>query len=306
MPVTAPSRKFIDLIYQSSSGWANWNPPIEIKVGDYGNIDKESGQLDVEGNIYDPEFQTSLNNQGLKINLSEPSCQPQTGGVDEDMITSSSGVKQADFSVNPEVSLLNLASASLKAEFHFQEGKRGAVLVMVKPQQEFIPLGKVLTLVHKATELHDKYLVTSRFTCPGYCIYLSDTSGEKIALALTASAPIPATVGLTAGGTASMDWWTNAQVAFLRKALDKAGQYRYTPLYTLKRRRNNWIQRVFRNGGEEEEEEEVTMTEDHLWPDCTPPWQQLDEDGIEDSVWEDVRRFYSLLMSWLMISLSDG
>ncbi|KAG2339527.1 hypothetical protein BDR05DRAFT_992030 [Suillus weaverae] len=281
MPDIAASRKFIDLIYQSSSGWANWNPPIEIKVGDYGKIDKQSGQLDVEGNIYDPGFQTSLNSQGLKINLSE--CQPQTGGVDDDMITASLGVKQVDFSVNPDVSLLNLATASLKAEFHFQEGKRGAVLVMHKPQQEFIPLGKMLTLVHKATELHDKYLVTSRFTCPGYCIYLSDTSGEKIALALTASAPIPAAVGLTAGGTASMDWWTNARAAFLRKAVDKAGQYRYTPLYTLKYRRNHWAQRLFR-GGEEEEEEIVT--EDHLWPNCTPPWQLLDEDGIEE-VWED-------------------
>ncbi|KAG1782202.1 hypothetical protein EV702DRAFT_1070599 [Suillus placidus] len=282
MPDIAASRKFIDLIRQASSKWANWDPPIEIKVGDYGKIDNESGELDVEGNIYDPGFQTLLNKQGLNINLSEPSCQPQTGGVDDDIIMSSSGVKQGDFSVKPEVSLLNLASASVKAEFQFQEGKRGAVLVMHKPQQEFIPRGKVLTLVHKAVELHDKYLVTSRFTCPGYYIYLSNKSGERIALALTASAPIPAAVGLTAGGTASMDWWTDAQAAFLRKAVDKTGMYCYTPLYTLKHRQNNWAQRLFR-GGEDEEEE----TEDHLWPDCAPPWQPLDEDGIEDPVWED-------------------
>jgi hypothetical protein len=70
--------------------------------------------------------------------------------------------------------LLNLASASVKAEFQFQEGKRGAVLVMHKPQQEYIPRGKVLTLVHKAIELHDRYLVTSTFKCPGYYIYLSN------------------------------------------------------------------------------------------------------------------------------------
>jgi hypothetical protein len=29
---TAASRKFIDLIRQASSKWANWDPPIEIKV----------------------------------------------------------------------------------------------------------------------------------------------------------------------------------------------------------------------------------------------------------------------------------
>ncbi|KAG2346098.1 hypothetical protein BDR05DRAFT_878756 [Suillus weaverae] len=283
MPDIAASRRFIDLIYQATSKWANWDPPIEIKVGDYGKIDKETGGLDVEGNIYDPAFQTSLNKQGLNINLSEPSCQPQTGGVDDDIIISSSGVKQGDLLVKPEVSLLNLASASFKVEFQFQEGKRGAVLAMHKPQQESIPRGKVLTLVHKAVELHDKYLVTSRLTCPAYWIYLSNKSGERIALALTASAPIPAAVGLTAGGTASMDWWTDAQAAFIRKAVDKTGQYRYTPLYTLKHRPNNWAQRLFR--GEQEEE-----TEDHLWPDCAPPWQPLDEDGIEDPVWEDVRQ----------------
>ncbi|KAG1758330.1 hypothetical protein EDD22DRAFT_910859 [Suillus occidentalis] len=277
---TAASRKFIDLIRQASSKWANWDPPIEIKVGAYGTIDSDSGELDVEGNIYDSTFQTSLNNQGLKINLSEPSCQPRKGGIDDDIIMSSSGVKQGDFSVKPEVSLLNLASASLKAEFQFQEGKRGAVLVMHKPQQEYIPRGKVLTLVHKAVELQDKYLVTSTFTCPGYYIYLSNKSGERIALALTASAPIPAAVGVTAGGSASVDWWTDAQAAFLRKAVDKAGLYRYTPLYTLKHRQNSWVPRLFR--GEEEEE-----TEDDLWPDCTPPWQPLDEDGEEDRVWEE-------------------
>lgn len=71
-------------------------------------------------------------------------------------------------------SFLNLASAAVKAEFKFQEGKRGAVLVMHKPQQVYIPPGKVLSTIHKANELQDKYLVTSTFTCPGYYIYLSN------------------------------------------------------------------------------------------------------------------------------------
>lgn len=31
MPDSA-SRKFIDLIFQTSSKWANWDPPIPIKV----------------------------------------------------------------------------------------------------------------------------------------------------------------------------------------------------------------------------------------------------------------------------------
>ncbi|KAG0692897.1 hypothetical protein DFH29DRAFT_913349 [Suillus ampliporus] len=275
---TAASRKFIDLIRQASSKWANWDPPIEIKVGDYGKIDNDTGELDIEGNIYDNSFQTSLDKQGLKINLSDSSYQPKKGAVDDNMIMSSSGVKQGDFTLKPEVSFLNLASASVKAEFQFQEGKRGAVLVMHKPRQEYIPPGKVLTLVHQASELQDKYLVTSTFTCPGYYLYLSNKSGEKVGLALAANVPIPAAMGVSAGGEASVDWWTDAQAAFLRKAFDKAGQYRYTPLYGLKYRSNGWLKRMYRG------DEEPQQTEDELWLDCMPPWQPLDEDGVEDPV----------------------
>ncbi|KAG0704041.1 hypothetical protein DFH29DRAFT_997923 [Suillus ampliporus] len=240
MPSTAASRRFIDLIRQASSKWANLDPPIEIKVGDYGKIDNDTGELEIEGNIYDNSFQTSLNNQGLKINLSDSSYQPKKGPIGDNMIISSSGVKQGDLTLKPEVSFLNLASASVKAEFEFQGDKRGAVLVMYKPQQEYISPGKVLTSVLKADELQDKYLVTSTFTCPGYYLYLSNKSGERVALALTAGVPIPAPIGVSAGGEASVDWWTDAQGAFLRKAFDKAGQYRYTPLYDLKYRSNGW------------------------------------------------------------------
>ncbi|KAG0696322.1 hypothetical protein DFH29DRAFT_951538 [Suillus ampliporus] len=202
---------------------------LQIKViggsGDYGEIDNDTGELDVEGNIYDKSFQTLLNEQGLKINFSNSSYQPKKGAVDDNMI----------------MSFLNLASASVKTEFQFQEGKRGAVLVMHKPRQEYIPWANT-------------------FTCPGYYLYLSNKFGEKVGLALVTNVPIPAAMGVSAGGEASMDWWTDTQAAFLRKAFDKVGQYRYTPLYGLKYRNNGW------------------------WLDCMPPWQPLDENGVEDPV----------------------
>lgn len=285
---TKASRKYIDLIHQASSKWANWDPPIEIKVGDYGFIDAATGELVVEGNIYNTEFQTSLVKQGLKINLSEQSCQPQESGIDDNMIITSFGVKQTELSVSSEVSSLNLASASMKIACQFPEGKRGAILAMYRPQQHYIPQAKVLTFVHKAIELRDKYLVTGTFTCPGFYMCLSDKSGERMALALTTRAPIPATTDLTVRGTASIvDWWTDAQPAVCRSGVDKAGSYRYTPLYTLKRTQNSWVRRLFR--GEEEEE-----TEDDLWLDCAPPWRPLDDDGIEDPVWEDNEDEYKL------------
>ncbi len=67
-----PQRKYIDLINEASSKWANWDPPRRIKVGsllpirlpltdliaviqqpgDFGTVIKSTGELVVEGNIY--------------------------------------------------------------------------------------------------------------------------------------------------------------------------------------------------------------------------------------------------------------
>lgn len=79
-------------------------------------------------------------------------------------------------------SALDLASTSFKAEFQFQEGKRGAVLVMHKPQQEYIPQGRVLSIINEAHQLKDKYIVSSIFTCPGYYLYLSNRCASYLVL----------------------------------------------------------------------------------------------------------------------------
>jgi hypothetical protein len=55
-----------------------------------------------------------------------------------------------------------------------------------------------------------------------------------------------------------MDWWTDAQAAFLRKAVDRDLKYRYTPLYSLKQQRQQfWMQRLFRGDEEEETEDDL-------------------------------------------------
>jgi len=67
-----PQRKFVDLIHEATYKWANWDPPKVIQVsppspslhhcppcqrdwpqiGDFGVIDKRTGELKIEGNIY--------------------------------------------------------------------------------------------------------------------------------------------------------------------------------------------------------------------------------------------------------------
>ncbi|KAG1748136.1 hypothetical protein EDB19DRAFT_245472 [Suillus lakei] len=111
---------------------------------------------------------------------------------------------------------------------------------MHKPQQEHIELGRITDHdshhVHNANQLKDKYVVDSAFTCPSYYLCLFGTSGERVALAITAKAPIVAAIGVTAGGGASVGWRTNTQQGFHRTGFSKEGEYCFTPLYTLKRR----------------------------------------------------------------------
>jgi len=57
---TESSRKYIDLIYTASSKWANWDPPKQIKVGDYGKINKKTGAFEKEDNIYNAKATTGL------------------------------------------------------------------------------------------------------------------------------------------------------------------------------------------------------------------------------------------------------
>ncbi|KAH9024613.1 hypothetical protein EDB85DRAFT_2277536, partial [Lactarius pseudohatsudake] len=45
-------RKFVNLINEATFKWANWDPPRVIQIGDFGTIDKKSGELKVEGNIF--------------------------------------------------------------------------------------------------------------------------------------------------------------------------------------------------------------------------------------------------------------
>jgi len=267
-------RKYVDLIRQSSSKWANWDPPIPVEVGAYGTINYETGELEVEGNIYDPEFQAELDKINIKFKIADHP--PMQGEIEKDSIIASSGARKRDFNVESEAAVPGLASASLKGQWQFEKGKRDALLVMHSPRQMYIPPKVILGHLYKLAMLQDKYIVTNVHVCPAFTMYLSNKSGETVSLALVAQGP--AAAGVTAGGGIGFNWWANGSVTLLREGCDKAGKYCYTPLYALKRRLGpfNW-KRPFRDGDRE-------LEGDELWRNVYPPWEPLDEDGVEDPV----------------------
>jgi hypothetical protein len=88
-PRTHAQRKFVELIYNRTGKYANWDPPSEIRVcvirslhfhllhiddgqvGSYGKIDAKTGNLIVEGSIYDDSFRENLVHAGIDIEKGE-------------------------------------------------------------------------------------------------------------------------------------------------------------------------------------------------------------------------------------------
>ncbi|KAG8215857.1 hypothetical protein J3R82DRAFT_7812 [Butyriboletus roseoflavus] len=270
-------RKYIDLIHQVSSKWVNWDPPIPVEVGAYGEVEGETGELRVEGNIYDPKFQHELDKLGLTLRVADHP--PQLGGVEEDFIIASKGARRVGLHMGPEAGVAGIASASFQGQWQFEHGKRDALLIMHSPRLRFLPRNVFLETLFRVPALKDKCLVTGIHVCPAFSMYLSNKSGERVSLALVARVPVAGVAGVTAGADGGIGWWSDTQADLMRKACDKAGNYCYTPLYMMKRR-TGWLSRLFR----EDETPETPPTGDDLWRDVSPPWDPLNEDGEEDSL----------------------
>ncbi|KAJ7759647.1 hypothetical protein B0H16DRAFT_1534018 [Mycena metata] len=259
------SRKYIDLIREVSSKWASWDPPHLIRVGDYGTVDKDTGRFEKDGNIYDdPAIATlSLDHQ------------PEILAPDEEMVFSSQTEHNHEFSLSPEIKIPGIAEASIKGQWKFKTGKRGALLVMAKPRScKFSSENVLLKRLVDRPELKDKYLVTETVSCHAYSLYLSNKSDDTVSLALVASTPIPVAPLLSAGGDVGGSWWSKTGSGVFRHGCAPQGTYSFTPLFVLKQIRKKT---VFSRGPVEEEDE---------WKNVDTPWWPLDEDG-EEEVFED-------------------
>jgi len=257
----SPSRKYIDLIFRASSKWANWDPPVEIKVGDYGTIDVETGKFEKEGNIYE---------EPTTAELVAPHP-PQVDSPEKELIVTSRGVKSHEFTLEPQSTTVGLHEASIKGRWEFGS-KRGALLIIAAPRKAYIPPDVILDKLAAVPLLKEKALVTGVVTCPAYSLYLSASNKEIIDVAFAGTLPVHPEV--TAGGAVEAVWWTQNIAGVHRHACDKSGSYSYTPLYTLQTVRKKGILR---------RDSPVPDPEgDDLWVVAQEPWDPLDNDGVEE------------------------
>jgi len=238
------SRKFIDLIFKASGRWANWNPPSDIKVGDYGKLDEKTGEFNREGNIY-IDTHIYLNDENIvQLIKNHP---PIAGAREEVFMAAGEKVKRSDLKLGAEVTIPGLAEASIKGQWTFGH-KRGALLVMAYPRCSYIPPATILKHLAEVQALEDMYLVTEVFSCPAYSLYLSSGSNEAVDLALVGSFPVPPLPVMTAGVQMEAKWWVQNASGLFRSGRDPTGKDDYTPLYMLKmiRKKKRSIQPTWR------------------------------------------------------------
>ncbi|KAG2121753.1 hypothetical protein DEU56DRAFT_918094 [Suillus clintonianus] len=262
------SLKYVDIIRQRTSKWANWSPEKDdIRVGSYGRFNAETGRLDVLGNVYDPEFQKLIDATDGKLKLSD--YPPVLDDEEKDFAVGTMGVRPKDFSPGPN-DVEHLDKAKYKQDWQFLPDKRGAILVMHKPRQEHFPKGRVFEALYKVPELKDLCIVPTVYKCRAYAVYLSNKTGEKVSLALLPKSGEENETGL--------NWWTNTQEEHLQLKTDE--DYVFSPLFTCKRK-IPLIRPLMRDSPTPDPEDAG------FWMDSYPTWEPLDEDGEIDPVYDD-------------------
>ncbi|KAJ8591268.1 hypothetical protein M405DRAFT_880569 [Rhizopogon salebrosus TDB-379] len=260
-PNSNPQRKFIELIFKRTGKYANWDPPSEIRVGSYGRIDSDTGDLIVQGTIYSDEFRQRLVDIGINVESGEHL--PKDCPDEVEFTTWSKNITRLDLTSNAGIP--GIDTATIKGTWEVKKGSRGAVLLMHNPRMKHIT-ADVLGKLAKIELLQSMHLVTKVFYCPAYSLYLSDKSGDRVSIALLGSVPVDATT--------VKKWWYNTQTGFARCACNT--EHCFTPLYELMHVRHT---RTRRSSSSPE------RIGEQLWITPPLPWAPLDEDGNDVPVY---------------------
>jgi len=222
---TTASKTYTDLMWRASAKWANWEPAVPIKVGDYGSIDSKTGLFERRGSIYDEAIRTSVS--GLDLLRDFP---PKAAEPEQSMIITS-GVKSKN-AVPPDASGGVTARALLGVSCQWHFGRtRGAVLAIILPRHTYLNSDVSIDRLLEVPLLAGMYLVTSTVTCPAYAFYLSKKNRDSLSLRLVAK-PAIAGSSATPRGEFAAEWEKEPGLGFYRDAIHSTDDL--TPLVTLK------------------------------------------------------------------------
>ncbi|EJC97437.1 uncharacterized protein FOMMEDRAFT_36211, partial [Fomitiporia mediterranea MF3/22] len=254
-------QKYIDLVKSATDKYANWDPSIPISAGDYGSINRLTGQFERHGNIYREE-----EIRGITSNF-PPATGPE---VDDYQILSTNARK---VKVGPEVhaTFLGTIEPVLEGQWRFSYS-RGALLLIHKQRITLVP-PELLEKLRSSGWAKGRQVVTQVHNCQAYALYLSDKSSETVSISLHVDASNLATPGVTVGAGATVIWTTEGVTGILQKAINSEPVF--TPLYQIK-------EVGFRAG---RRDQALDPKEDQVeeWQQVEASWDFLNEDGEEET-----------------------
>ncbi|KAH9030747.1 hypothetical protein EDB85DRAFT_2146479 [Lactarius pseudohatsudake] len=255
-------RKFVDLINEATFKWANWDPPKVIQIGDFGTIDKKSGELKVEGNIFThPEIRHIAQDYPAEESwIYKPTSARESPAQS---LTCAAVLTTVLSSATPA----DDQGVVLKSRWQFNT-KRGAILLMHKPRLLCVPDG-FFDEKFDLPILKRKVVVEQVYNCPGFYMYLSNKASEQISVSLRANT-LP---GVDGEQALSVGWSADGSSGVCQQGFQEDAVY--TPMFRLK----SLGRRHWRRDG-------ITpMIE--KWEVTYIPWGILDEDGESEESDDD-------------------
>ncbi|EJC99392.1 uncharacterized protein FOMMEDRAFT_170410 [Fomitiporia mediterranea MF3/22] len=258
------SRKYIDLVKSATDKYASWEPSLPIVPGDYGLVDRRSGQFEKHGNIYQEEDIKDLT-------LKYP---PETGPEVDDYRIHSTNTRTVTLGPDVHATFLGAVQPALGGQWRFGR-HRGALLLMYRQRITRVP-HELLEQLRISDWVKGRHIVTQVHNCPAYALYLSDRSSETVSISLRVDVPVPTVPGLTAGAGLTASWVAKGVTGIFQRASNSEAVF--APLYQLKE--------VGRRAGRRQQapganEDETELTEE--WQLVEAPWNFLDEDGEEET-----------------------
>ncbi|KAG2160196.1 uncharacterized protein EDB93DRAFT_1244938 [Suillus bovinus] len=257
----------MDLLYTPTYQFVNWDPLTAINVGDYGMVNKDTGEFEWEGNLY------TLQND-VDIDMTDTALRPiETEGNDTYIVQSWVPPSRTSTQLLKRSTVPGAGKVALKVEFESDGMRRAAKATHISiPNDE-----RIIRLIKSRPDvLKEKYVVTKVTCCAAYAMYMSTTEVEKFPVTLQANGPIVPVVDV--GGATSFTWSSGTNHGVYREG-SKSGA-KYMPIYKLKEPRSKfWVPPSER--GNEKIDDSIEK-----WVAVDPPWEPIDDDGEEDPFYD--------------------
>jgi len=195
--------------------------PSQEQVGDFGTFDKTTGDLIVEGNIYDlKEFTELATKYPASTNDEDKPIEIHSSRVVKPSTEDKAGANPSD-----------AQDVLFTTQWQFN-ASRGAILLMYKPQMKSIPDEIFTPSLLGSPALKNKWVVSQVWTCPGFYMYLSSRSNEKVTVSLREDVTSPVDTNVDSSHSRTFSWSAEGCIGLRQHAYQPDSNY--TPLFYVR------------------------------------------------------------------------